>query len=122
MDRGEHVNVDIDVQQVVELICSSTKRALIAGLLRMSKLFNLILLTLFLILFVQAGKHSKKSHEKGKIKTLINKKQNQADCYDDIDSPYVFFGTKTSYRWNRNKNDDEVTPPGKKPIHHINDS
>ncbi|KAK4014322.1 hypothetical protein OUZ56_026848 [Daphnia magna] len=78
----------------------------------MSKLFNLVLLTLFLILFVQAGKHSKKSHEKGKSKTLINKKQNQADCYDDIDSPYVFFGTKTSYRWNRNKNDDEVTPPG----------
>jgi len=33
-------------------------------------------------------------------------------CYDDIDDPYVYFATKTAYRWNRNKDDDEISHKG----------
>lgn len=33
-------------------------------------------------------------------------------CYDDIDDPYVYFATKTAYRWNRNKDDDEIRHEG----------
>lgn len=63
---------------------------------------------------MQAGKRSSKESKKEKHNKASNLK-NQSDyyCYDDIDHPYVFFATKTSYRWNRNKNDDEITPPGK---------
>jgi hypothetical protein len=80
----------------------------------MSKLFFPILLSLCLVLLVQAGKRSSKESKKEKHNKASNLK-NQSDyyCYDDIDHPYVFFATKTSYRWNRNKNDDEITPPGK---------
>jgi hypothetical protein len=61
---------------------------------------------------VQAGKRSSK--ESKKVKQKSSNLKNQSDyCYDDIDHPYVFFATKTAYRWNRNKHDDEISPPGK---------
>lgn len=39
-------------------------------------------------------------------------KDTSAYCYDDDDRPYVRFGTKTAYRFNRNKEDDEIQHPG----------
>ena len=79
----------------------------------MSKLFIRILLSLCLVLLtVHAGKRSSKESKKEKHKAS-NLKNKSDYCYGDIDHPYVFFATKTSYRWNKNKNDDEITPPGK---------
>ena len=74
-------------------------------------LFVLLILFVYLVLLVQAGKGDKRSSKKEK-----SKKSNQSsarECYADIENPYVYFATKTAYRWNRNKNDDEITPPGK---------
>jgi hypothetical protein len=79
----------------------------------MPKLFiQILLLSCLVLLTVQAGKRSSKESKKEKHKASSLKNKSEY-CYDDIDHPYVFFATKTSYRWNRNKNDDEITPPGK---------
>lgn len=33
-------------------------------------------------------------------------------CYDKIDKPYIQFATKTGYRVNQNKDDDEIKVKG----------
>lgn len=33
-------------------------------------------------------------------------------CYDNVDSPYILFSTKTGYRVNQNKDDEEVKVKG----------
>ena len=32
--------------------------------------------------------------------------------YDDTEKPYIYFATKTAYRFNQNKDDDEIKHEG----------
>lgn len=47
-----------------------------------------------------------------KAKRSSKSKSPSYQCYDDIDDPYVYFATKTAYRWNRNNDDDEIKHKG----------
>lgn len=69
----------------------------------------LLTLTVFLTLFTSIAEAEQ--CEEGNCK-----KKRSSDspyhCYDDIDDPYVYFATKTAYRWNRNKDDAEIKHAG----------
>ena len=38
--------------------------------------------------------------------------------YDDVEEPFIYFATKTAYRFNQNKNDDEIKPTGNSILFH----
>ena len=84
--------------------------------MRISAGFLVVFVALYTIGIAEAGKDKKEKHRDKPSREGSSEESNfqghRPYCYDDDDDPYIYFATKTAYRWNRNKNDDEIKHDG----------